>query len=102
MPITTIRERIERGAAWLDEVKPEWRNLIDTETLDMHTGNACVLGQVFAVDAAVAGLSNGYSYAFHAAAVVSALWAIEHGFESGGEDYSLLRAAWLGFLGETR
>ena len=99
---STTRERIEKGAAWLDEVKPEWRTLIDTEILRMYSGVSCVLGQVFSVEAYEAGHSNGYSYAFHVAPEVSARWAIDHGFESGGEDYFTLRAAWLGFLGETR
>jgi hypothetical protein len=98
----TVRERVERGAAWLDEVKPEWRTLIDAEILRMYSPQFCVLGQVFSVEAHEAGLSNGYSYAFHVAPEVSARWVIDHGFESSGEDYSTLRAAWLGFLGETR
>lgn len=98
----TIRERIEKGAAWLDEVKPEWRSLIDTEALRMYSGDSCVLGQVFATDATEAGISNGYSYAYHEANEASYRWATGLGFESGGEDYFTLRAAWLGFLGETR
>ena len=97
---STTRERIEKGAAWLDKVKPEWRSLIDTETLDMRAGDVCVLGQVFATAATEAGISNGYSYAYHEANEASYQWAIDHGFESGGEDYSTLRAAWLDFLSE--
>ena len=97
---STIRERIEKGAAWLARVKPEWRTLIDTESLDMRAGDACVLGQVFATEAKENNLSNGYSHAYHVAAEVSAWWAIDHGFESGGEDYWDLRAHWLRFLAE--
>ena len=97
---STTRERIERGAAWLDEVKPGWREIIDTENLRMYSGVSCVLGQVFSVEAYEHDCSNGYGYAFYLANESSAWWAINHGFESGGEAYFHLREAWLDFLAE--
>lgn len=35
------------GAAFLDEFRPGWHDLIDTDTLRMEHGSACILGQVF-------------------------------------------------------
>jgi hypothetical protein len=96
----TVRERVERGAAWLDEVKPEWRTLIDAEGLQMYSPQFCVLGQVFSVEAYEQKTGTGYAHAFTLSGAGAATWAINHGFESGGEDYSTLRAAWLGFLAE--
>jgi len=59
-----LERRVERGIAWLDEVKPGWRDLIDVSELDMPDANQCICGQVFMEDAlkdALAG--DGYGYA---------------------------------------
>jgi hypothetical protein len=40
-------ERVKRGAALLDKVRPGWRNTIDLSTLDLSSGCLCILGQVF-------------------------------------------------------
>jgi hypothetical protein len=39
-------ERIERGAALLDERAPGWRQRIDLEKLELSSCTTCVLGQV--------------------------------------------------------
>lgn len=44
----TVQERVARGAAWLDEQKPGWEDLIDFDTLDLSSCSLCVVGQVFA------------------------------------------------------
>lgn len=41
-----FKENIELGVAWLNEVKPNWLEDIDLDTLNMET-NDCILGQVF-------------------------------------------------------
>lgn len=38
---------VERGVKWLDEVRPEWRDLIDLESLQISSTSNCVAGQVF-------------------------------------------------------
>jgi hypothetical protein len=43
----TIAERVEKGAAWLDEHRPGWVDRIDLETLDLGDPCRCVLGQQF-------------------------------------------------------
>lgn len=45
--INSITERVQRGASWLDEVRPNWRSQINPDRLDIASGWNCVLGQVF-------------------------------------------------------
>lgn len=40
------RARARRGAAYLDEMHPGWYRRIDTSTLALADGSACVLGQL--------------------------------------------------------
>jgi hypothetical protein len=42
-----IRERVERGAKFLDEQMPEWIDEIDLNTLALRSPCRCVLGQLF-------------------------------------------------------
>lgn len=39
------RERIKRGAQYLDSVYPNWANVIDLVTFDFNKSQYCVLGQ---------------------------------------------------------
>lgn len=57
---SSISERVARGAAWLDQVRPGWRDAIVLDTLDLISPCDCVLGQVYA-QVSVAGRS-GYWY----------------------------------------
>lgn len=36
-----------KGIAWLNEIKPNWREIIDWGMLDMRNPHHCILGQVF-------------------------------------------------------
>jgi hypothetical protein len=102
----TPRERVEKGAAWLDEVKPEWRHEINTNELRMYSPRSCVLGQVFSTEAYEAGTSNGYSHAFTLTGTHDYRWMtdhgykwmIDHGFEVAQESYEELAEAWLRYL----
>jgi hypothetical protein len=40
------RERVRRGANYLDEVDPGWDARLDPETLELSDGTCCVLGQL--------------------------------------------------------
>jgi hypothetical protein len=40
-------DTVKRAAALLDQARPGWENLIDTERLDLIMSANCVLGQVF-------------------------------------------------------
>lgn len=39
-------DRVLVGAAWLDEVDPDWYTRVDTETLNVESFCGCVLGQI--------------------------------------------------------
>lgn len=40
------RTRVQRGAAYLDDIDPEWYRRVDAETLELSSGSSCVLGQL--------------------------------------------------------
>lgn len=46
----SIQERVAKGAAWLDEVRPGWRDAINLDALDIGSSCDCVCGHVFAAD----------------------------------------------------
>lgn len=61
--MSSEQERVTRGAAWLDDVKPGWFTIIDLTTLDLGYAYRCVAGQVFASEAAESGKCCGFCYA---------------------------------------
>jgi hypothetical protein len=40
------RERVHRGATYLDDVDPGWDARLDPETLELSDGTCCILGQL--------------------------------------------------------
>lgn len=40
------RQRVRRGASYLDELDPGWHTRVDPDTLELASGRACVLGQL--------------------------------------------------------
>jgi hypothetical protein len=44
--MTTVAERVAKGAAFLDEREPGWDARIDLDTLDLQAPCRCVLGQL--------------------------------------------------------
>jgi hypothetical protein len=106
----TLRERIEKGAAWLNKVKPEWRDLVDISDLDLASGFYCVLGQVFHDEAEEYGYADGFDYAIGYVVPVPpasafnqnrAAWMEEHGFDLRyvpSIDYRPLTATWQRYL----
>ena len=98
--MTTMRERIEAGAAWLDKRKPLWRSRIDRVTLDLEYGAHCVLGQTFEAEGRKAGMFNGYR-AVIIGKRLGEQWAYEHGFVDDNDDEEgVLTQAWLAYLAE--
>ena len=47
-PTQNMIESVERGAQWLDEVRPGWHKQIDLSQLNLASCQLCVAGQVFA------------------------------------------------------
>ncbi len=87
-PIEVLRERVERGAAFLDEHEPRWWKRIDEERLRLRSDCNCVLGQLYgSYGDFVMETELGFS------------WSEEHGFDrsSGGDvlDYCTLDTLWL-------
>jgi hypothetical protein len=84
----SVQERVVRGTRWLDHVRPGWRDSLELATLDLSNGGQCVLGQVFAEEAAAhAGRKGcGYSYVLNVLLTREWLdcpdWPSAHGFES--------------------
>jgi len=74
-----VQERVARGAAWLDENRPGWRDAISLQELDMRSGCDCVLGQVYATDAID---GDGYHYVLRKliGSEIHYAWAAERGF----------------------
>lgn len=98
----TIRERVERGAAWLDSVKPEWRYEINARILDIADSAYCVLGQVFAAEASQGDYADGCDYVYaRYVAPGSGPWMVNHGFDSldySPGAYADLETAWRRYL----
>jgi hypothetical protein len=46
-PDLTVTQRVQNGAAILDEALPGWEKHIDRSTLNIASGGHCVLGQIF-------------------------------------------------------
>ena len=107
----SIKERIERGAALLDEKIPEWESRLDLAFLHMASGCQCVLGQADEGDFWLA-LRKLFPYVQNE----SDLWqlAFEYGFniQPHGDRYGLteederyyasLTAEWKKFITERR
>ena len=56
---STPEKRVQRGAAFLDKVKPDWFTKIDLGSLDLASGCDCVLGQIVRFEADKEGM-DGY------------------------------------------
>jgi len=61
--IGTAQWGASRGAQFLDEKDPGWFTKIDTRTLDISDGNACVLGQLYGYATGCKKLGIGYGKA---------------------------------------
>lgn len=42
-----IRSRVQKGIQRLTEENPHWKEQVNLETLDMDSGEECVLGQLY-------------------------------------------------------
>lgn len=101
----TMRQRVMRGAEWLDEFGPlRWREKINLRTFDMEHPCRCVLGQVYgdyydAIEAHPA-IPGGISLSDDVSE-----WEIDRGFnlpdgDDTNEDWDALERAWVVHLTE--
>ncbi len=87
-PIEVLRERVERGAAFLDEHEPTWWKLLRENQLDLGHCDECVLGQIY----------GGYGRGLEALLGADDLdWSVDHGFTLLPPDnrWRALGALWL-------
>lgn len=92
--MSTLRDRVEAGAAMLDKIRSKrlkpWRDKIDLDRLDLNSGCNCVIGQVYgsyfsAIERLEVGSDN----------------EVELGFMPSGPGWPLTRA-WRKYIKETR
>jgi len=94
-----VRQRVQRGAAYLDDVDPEWYRHVDAETLELGDGRHCILGQMHGEFRLGLGRSHLISMS---SAPRASLSPVAYGFkcvegvseEWQAYDYELLNEAW--------
>jgi hypothetical protein len=90
--MSTIAERVDAGAAWLDNHYPRWVDRIDLDTLDLGNCTRCIGGQLAGLYVTFLrrhGLTFGDAFLL--------------GFNVGmGGDYALLTAAWRELIATRR
>ena len=99
--------RVERGAAYLDEIDPGWYRRIDPDTLELSSGRACVLGQLHGEFRR--GLSRTHLLDLSSAPRAN-LSPVAYGFrcvqgvpnDVQDQDYALLNQAWHTAIRERR
>ena len=93
--MSTVAERVQRGAELLDEKRPGWWREIDLSRLDVSSTCNCVGSQV-------AGVPHGFTVAMEALELDGEEAFVAHGFESDTNlsdrlfraEYAALTAAW--------
>lgn len=91
-----VKDRVERGIQLLyAKHGPDWVEKIDLDELQLSSGSACVLGQIYADEAS--GYEDGYDYA--SSAVFDDLNMSDFGFTIAGkiyrdDDWEQLQEAW--------
>lgn len=92
-------ERIERGAALLDELRPGWRTKVDVEALDVGDCQSCVLGQILGdyaqrgrigLEVRADAAEHGFALSFHEVT------------RGGREPYVALTEEWREYIRESR
>ena len=101
--MSTVAERVQRGAELLDEKRPGWWREIDLERLDVSSTCNCIGGQV-------AGVPYGFTVAMEALGLDGEEAFVAHGFESDinlsdrlfRAEYAALTAAWRDLIAGRR
>jgi hypothetical protein len=99
--MSDITERVERGAALLDEKRPGWWQGIDLDRLDIGSPCNCVAGQLGTGE-------DPYSLTVSALGIWGADEECEHGFEApfamitSDREYGPLTEAWRDLITRRR
>lgn len=95
-----LRTAVDKGAAWLDRVKPGWREMIDIGSLQMDRCDRCILGQLY---------GDYFDAIYTSPTLGSKDSACRHGFQAEGDStlyadeyhsdrtakYEALRSLWI-------
>lgn len=96
--LVRVRERVERGGAWLDKNRPGWFYTIDLNNLDLSCGKNCVLGQLWSIELEDEVLTCGYT---RVTADKPLGWAKDHGFDTDKDiDWEELDETWISYIKE--
>lgn len=93
-------QAVQRGIRFLDNTIPDWRHLVNVDTLSLGDTRCCVLGQVFAdkADWAEGGaFVSGFDYGYTKFFECNIYKLMTHGFETDvslDPHYTMLNAAW--------
>lgn len=92
------REEVIRGAAFLDERRPGWRDQINLDTLDLGMCTTCVLGQL------AGGNETDWATVLDSFSIEYGEDEHEYGFNLYGEAeaWSALTEEWREYIRETR
>lgn len=96
--IAEARERVARGAAHLDRVRPGWEKKIDVGTLTLSSCKSCVLGQLFSDESEEFHFLRGTEVLGwdNVACMVNGVGA------DNNDDFALLQDAWIEAIAERR
>ena len=95
--MTTIEERVEAGAKWLDANRPGWVDRINLKTLNLGDPCKCVLGQEYGHFN-----SRPFTAAMDAPAGLgferADLPYVDRSFEAAQREYTGLTQAWRDYI----
>lgn len=96
-------ERVNRGAALLDQVNPSWMEKVAPDHLSMQRSDFCIIGQAYGNYDSDVGIPFGMEVVV-AVGISDELneKAIEHGFMENGVPFALLDRIWVYLLIERR
>jgi hypothetical protein len=97
-------QRVEAGAAWLDENMPGWVDVIDLDTLDLASGCSCVLGQLAAdvQQGAGYGAFRGREAKHLGLPYLTSFEAERLGFVNSKNEYDELNELWTALISRRR
>lgn len=101
--IAQLQARVDRGMALLDAQNPGWESKVKLESLDLTSGDRCILGQVYCNDDSV----RFFGYELGCKALFGGMRGYErdsatHGFYTQADDshlvYARLEKLWAAAL----
>ncbi len=98
-----IRDRVEKGAAWLDDREPGWEGRINLGELFISDVTQCICGQVFLenLENSAWNTVNGYDYAQRLDGFQPGTMGFETlNWNNANAEYGALGDAWVELIKE--